>query len=85
MFLTRRLIARPFLRCATPSTAMIYRRYASSGTPNLSEMMNDPKIRDTFEKLSRHPPAIVAMQKIGDIVKAKGTVAIFELFLPTRF
>jgi hypothetical protein len=35
-------------------------------------MMNDPKIRETFEKLSRHPPAIIAMQKVGDIIKSKG-------------
>lgn len=35
--------------------------------------MNDPAIRETFEKLSRHPPAIAAMQKVGDIIKGKGT------------
>lgn len=49
------------------------RRLASADPPNLSEMMmNDPKIRETFEKLSRHPPAIIAMQKVGDIIKSKG-------------
>lgn len=49
------------------------RRLASADPPNLSEMMmNDPKIRETFEKLSRHPPAIIAMQKVGEIIKSKG-------------
>ncbi|KAL2688979.1 hypothetical protein Neosp_003029 [[Neocosmospora] mangrovei] len=49
------------------------RRFASADPPNLPEMMmNDPKIRETFEKLSRHPPAIIAMQKVGDIIKSKG-------------
>jgi hypothetical protein len=41
----------------------------------IESMMNDPQIRDTFEKLSRHPPAIAAMQKMGDVIKSKGTVA----------
>lgn len=49
------------------------RRFAAADPPNLSEMMmNDPQIRETFEKLGRHPPAIAAMQRVGDIIKGKG-------------
>ncbi|KAK7418025.1 hypothetical protein QQX98_004164 [Neonectria punicea] len=72
MFAARRLIARPFLSVATRRIHITPRRYAAAEPPNLSEMMNDPKVRETFEKLGRHPPAIVAMQKVGEIIKSKG-------------
>ncbi|KAH7129060.1 hypothetical protein EDB81DRAFT_764208 [Dactylonectria macrodidyma] len=73
MFAARRLIAMPFLRIAKRQTHATSRRFAAAGPPNLPEMMmNDPKIRETFEKLSRHPPAIAAMQRVGDIIKEKG-------------
>ncbi|KAM5346134.1 hypothetical protein ACJ41O_009139 [Fusarium nematophilum] len=68
-----RLIARSFIRVNLRPLHVTPRRHASADPPNLPEMMmNDPKIRDTFEKLSRHPPAIIAMQKVGDIIKSKG-------------
>ncbi|KAF4978159.1 hypothetical protein FZEAL_5404 [Fusarium zealandicum] len=73
MFTARRLIARPFLRIAARPIHVTARRFAAADPPNMSEaMMNDPKIRETFEKLSRHPPAMAAMQKLGEIVKSKG-------------
>ncbi|KAJ4178661.1 hypothetical protein NW755_013033 [Fusarium falciforme] len=68
-----RLVARPLSRVAMRPLHVTPRRLASADPPNLSEMMmNDPKIREMFEKLSRHPPAIIAMQKVGDIIKSKG-------------
>lgn len=68
-----RLVARPLSRVAMRPLHVTARRLASADPPNLSEMMmNDPKIRETFEKLSRHPPAIIAMQKVGEIIKSKG-------------
>lgn len=69
-----RLVARPLSRVAMRPIHVTARRLASADPPNLPEMMmNDPKIRETFEKLSRHPPAIIAMQKVGDIIKSKGS------------
>uniref|UniRef100_A0A8H7K8F3 Uncharacterized protein n=1 Tax=Bionectria ochroleuca TaxID=29856 RepID=A0A8H7K8F3_BIOOC len=39
----------------------------------MAEMMyRDPKLRDTFEKLARHPGAILAMQNISQIIQNKG-------------
>ncbi|EEU34993.1 uncharacterized protein NECHADRAFT_37325 [Fusarium vanettenii 77-13-4] len=68
-----RLVSRPLSRVAMRPLHVTARRFASADPPNLPEMMmNDPKIRETFEKLSRHPPAIIAMQKVGDIIKSKG-------------
>ncbi|KAM0342548.1 hypothetical protein ACHAPU_009399 [Fusarium lateritium] len=76
MFAVRRLIARPLLRVATRQFHVTPRRFASADQPpnmnQIESMMNDPQIRDTFEKLSRHPPAIAAMQKMGDVIKSKG-------------
>ncbi|KAJ4127828.1 hypothetical protein NW768_008105 [Fusarium equiseti] len=80
MFALRRIIARPMampiMRIATRPMHATPRRFASADQPpNMSEveaMMNDPLIRDTFEKLSRHPPAIAAMQRMGDVIKSKG-------------
>ncbi|KAF5563650.1 7-aminocholesterol resistance [Fusarium napiforme] len=76
MFALRRIIARPMLRVATRQIHVTPRRFASADQPpnmqQLESMMNDPHIRETFEKLSRHPPAIEAMQKMGDIIKSKG-------------
>ncbi|KAH8663831.1 hypothetical protein BGZ61DRAFT_484889 [Ilyonectria robusta] len=73
MFAARRLIARPFMRVATRHIHATCPRFAAASPPNMPEMMmNDPKVRETFEKLSRHPPAIAAMQKVGDIIKGKG-------------
>ncbi|KAF5664802.1 7-aminocholesterol resistance proteini [Fusarium heterosporum] len=76
MFAVRRLIARPLLRVATRQIHVTHRRFASADQPpnmnQIESMMNDPAIRDTFEKLSRHPPAIAAMQKMGDVIKSKG-------------
>lgn len=74
MFALRRIIARPMLRVATRQIHVTPRRFASADQPpnmqQLESMMNDPHIRETFEKLSRHPPAIEAMQKMGDIIKS---------------
>lgn len=79
MFAARRLIARPLLRVATRQIHATSPRFAAAGPPNLPEMMmNDPKIRETFEKLSRHPPAIAAMQKVGDIIKGKGMLEMYS-------
>ncbi|KAL5590760.1 hypothetical protein FOBRF1_014317 [Fusarium oxysporum] len=76
MFALRRIIARPVLRVATRQIHVTPRRFASADQPpnmqQIESMMNDPHIRETFEKLSRHPPAIEAMQKMGDIIKSKG-------------
>lgn len=35
-------------------------------------MMQDPAIREMFEKLQSHPPAIAAMGKFVNILKEKG-------------
>ncbi|KAM0484158.1 hypothetical protein ACHAP7_003672 [Fusarium lateritium] len=76
MFAVRSLIARPLLRVASRQIHVTPRRFASADQPpnmnQIESMMNDPQIRDTFEKLSRHPPAIAAMQKMGDVIKSKG-------------
>ncbi|KAG8672873.1 hypothetical protein FPOAC2_06286 [Fusarium poae] len=79
MFALRRLIARPvampIMRVATRQMHVTPRRFASADQPNMNNiesMMNDPLIRDTFEKLSRHPPAIMAMQKMAEVLKSKG-------------
>ncbi|CAJ0546880.1 Ff.00g015070.m01.CDS01 [Fusarium sp. VM40] len=76
MFAVRRIIARPLLRVATRQIHVTPRRFASADQPpnmnQIESMMNDPQIRDTFEKLSRHPPAIAAMQKMGEVIKSKG-------------
>ena len=70
----RALLARPFSRVAVRQFSLTARRrYASPDLSNLANLMqSDPKLRDIVEKLSRHPPAIVAMQKLGDIVQKKG-------------
>ncbi|RGP74591.1 hypothetical protein FSPOR_1168 [Fusarium sporotrichioides] len=66
----------PIMRAATRQIHVTPRRFASADQPsnmnNIESMMNDPLIRDTFEKLSRHPPAIAAMQKMGEVIKSKG-------------
>ncbi|KAF4470788.1 hypothetical protein FALBO_2303 [Fusarium albosuccineum] len=68
-----RLVARPLMRVSMRPIHVTARQCAAADPPNLSEMMmNDPKVRETFEKLSRHPPAIIAMQKVGEIIKSKG-------------
>ncbi|KAF5017277.1 hypothetical protein F66182_10814 [Fusarium sp. NRRL 66182] len=73
MFAARRCISRPIMRVITRQFHVTPCRFASAEPPNMSEMMmNDPRIRETFEKLSRHPPAIAAMQRMGDIIKEKG-------------
>jgi hypothetical protein len=83
MFALRRLIARPvampIMRVATRQMHVTPRRFASADQPNMNNiesMMNDPLIRDTFEKLSRHPPAIMAMQKMAEVLKSKGTAPL---------
>ena len=73
MFAVRRIISRPFLGAAARQLQARPRRLASTGPPNIAEMMyRDPKLRDTFEKLSRHPGAITAMQNISQIIQSKG-------------
>ncbi|KAL6916403.1 hypothetical protein FSST1_007898 [Fusarium sambucinum] len=80
MFALRRRIARPvampIMRVATRQMHVTPRRFASADQPSnmndIESMMNDPLIRDTFEKLSRHPPAIMAMQKMAEVLKGKG-------------
>ncbi|KAM0421175.1 hypothetical protein ACHAPT_011067 [Fusarium lateritium] len=68
-----RLLARPLARVAMRPIHVTLRRPAAADPPNLPEMMmNDPKIRETFEKLSRHPPAIIAMQKVGELIQSRG-------------
>ncbi|KAF4993427.1 hypothetical protein FGRMN_6515 [Fusarium graminum] len=76
MFAVRRLIARPLLRVVTRQIHVTPRRFASADQPpnmnQIESMMNDPAFRDTFEKLSRHPPAIAAMQKMAVVIESKG-------------
>ncbi|CAH0050647.1 unnamed protein product [Clonostachys solani] len=73
MFATRRIISQPFIRVAARQLQATSRRHASTGPPNMAEMMyRDPKLRDTFEKLARHPGAILAMQNISQIIQNKG-------------
>ncbi|KAF4449514.1 hypothetical protein F53441_7219 [Fusarium austroafricanum] len=78
MFALRRIISRSMMmRVATRQIHVTPCRFASADQPpsmnQLESMMNDPHIRETFEKLSRHPPAIAAMQKMGDVIKSIDT------------
>lgn len=67
------------MRVATRQIHATCPRFAAASPPNVPEMMmNDPKVRETFEKLSRHPPAIAAMQKVGDIIKGKGVLETYS-------
>ncbi|KAH7313596.1 hypothetical protein B0I35DRAFT_480273 [Stachybotrys elegans] len=61
---------------AAAAAAPSRRTFASESNPSMAElanrMQNDPQMRDMVEKLAKHPGAVAAMSKLGELLKTKG-------------